>query len=115
MDKRKELKLQYKETKPVAGVYQIKNIRNGKMLVDSLPDMRSFNGKKFQLSIGKHFNARLQAEYNEFGGDAFSFDVLETLMEKDEPGFDREKELKKLKDKWIDTLKPFDEKGYNTK
>jgi hypothetical protein len=115
MDKRKELKMLYKETRPVAGVYQIKNAKNGKVLIDSLPDIRSFNGKKFQLSIGKHFNAGLQAEYNEFGGDAFTFDILETLKEKDEPGFDREKELKKLLQKHLDLLQPFGEKGYNNR
>lgn len=113
MERRKEFKLLYKETKPVAAVYQIKNNINGKMLVDSLADIRSLEGKKFQLSIGRHFNEPLQAEWNLYGENSFTVEVLETLKEKDDPDFDRKKELGKLKQKWIEALRPFGDKGYN--
>lgn len=113
MDRRKELKLLYKETKPVAGIYRILNNKNGKALVDSITDIRSLEGRKFQLGIGRHNNEKLQAEWTEFGEAAFTVEVLEPLKEKDEPGFDREKELKKLRKKWVEKLQPFGDKGYN--
>jgi hypothetical protein len=113
-NKRKEAKLLYKETKSQAGIYQIKNIINGKILVESMPDLRSLEGKRFQLSIGRHNNEGLQTEWKTFGEPAFLIEILEKLKEKDDPAFDREAELKKLKDKWLDLIKPFGDKGYNS-
>jgi len=44
MDRKKELKLKYKETKPQAGVYQIKNTRNQKIFVGSTMNLKTLNG-----------------------------------------------------------------------
>ncbi|MGI6034707.1 MAG: GIY-YIG nuclease family protein [Limnochordia bacterium] len=113
MDRRKELILQYKEMDKEAGVYQIRNTRNQKILVAATPDLKTINGKRFQLEMGSHMNKELQREWDEFGPDVFAFEVLEVLEEKKEGYFNKKEELKKLEAKWLERLEPYDEQGYN--
>jgi hypothetical protein len=113
MDKRKELKMLYKQVKPEAGIYMIKCLKNGKMFVDSLPNIKSLNGKRMQLQTGTHMNELLKTEWNLYGEAEFTFDILEILEEKEDPSFDRKVELEKLRAKWLKKLKPFGDNGYN--
>lgn len=115
MDRKKELAMQYKEMKKDSGVYQIRNTRNNKVLVVATPDLKTMNGKRFQLQMGSHMNKQLQQDWNEYGEDAFEFEVLEVLKEKKEGYFDKQVELKKLEGKWLDELQPYGERGYNRK
>lgn len=113
MDRKKELKLQYKEMKTEAGVYQIKNTINQKVFVVATPNLKMMNGRLITLRTGGHKNRQLQEEWNQFGEKAFVFEVLEVLKEKEEGFFDKTEELKKLEKKWLDKLQPFGERGYN--
>lgn len=113
MDRKKELKQLYKETKIQAGVYQIRNIKNQKVLVVSTPNLKTINGRKMELESGLHRNRGLQKELNEFGKEAFVFEVLEVLEMKEDGSFDVNDELKKLEEKWLDKLQPYGEQGYN--
>lgn len=113
MNRKQELKQMYKEVKTEAGVYQIKNTKNGKVLIDSTPNVKTMNGKKFMLQHGSHPNHSLQKEWNEYGAEAFEFEVLEILKEKEEPYFDAADALEKLETKWLEQLKPFGDRGYN--
>ncbi|RNB86020.1 DUF2087 domain-containing protein [Brevibacillus panacihumi] len=113
MDRRQVLKMQYKETKPQAGVYQIKNVKNGKVLIMSSPNLKTMNGKKFMLQQGTFPNPMLQKDLEEWGADAFEFEVLEVLEDKNEPGFRVSDALEKLEEKWLDKIKPYNERGYN--
>lgn len=112
---RKELKRQYKEAQILAGIYQIKNTKNQKVFIGSSTNLKTINGKRFQLEMGSHKNRILQDEWREFGAEAFVFEVLEVLEKKEDRYFDAEDELKKLEEKWLDKLKPFGERGYNIK
>ncbi|MFD0679232.1 MULTISPECIES: GIY-YIG nuclease family protein [unclassified Paenibacillus] len=112
MDRRKELVQQYKEIKTEAGIYQIKNNINQKILVASTNNLRSLNGKTLMLKLGSHRNQQLQKEWNEFGEAAFMIEVLEVLVKK-EGYFDEKDELKKLEEKWLQELKPYGDRGYN--
>ena len=114
MERRKELKQHYQEIAIVAGVYQIKNNVNGKMFVESTRNLKTINGVKFTLRNNTHFNRALQADWNEFGGEAFSIEILETLkIEKSDPSFNEKEALKDLEQKWLDQLQPYGERGYN--
>ncbi|MGG1661922.1 DUF2087 domain-containing protein [Brevibacillus sp. NRS-1366] len=113
MNRKQELKQLYKEVKIEAGVYQIKNTKNGKIFIDSTPNLKTINGKKFSLQHGSHTNRSLQKEWNEFGAEAFEFEVLEVLQKKDEPYFDTADALEKLENKWLEELAPYGERGYN--
>ncbi|TEB05999.1 hypothetical protein Psch_03041 [Pelotomaculum schinkii] len=113
MDRKKELKQQYKEMKTQGGVFQIRNLKNQKVFVDSIPNLKMKTGKLMLLRSGGYKNRQLQEDWNQFGEDAFVFEVLEVLEEKSDGFFDKADELKKLKTKWIEKLQPFGERGYN--
>jgi hypothetical protein len=113
MDRKKELKQQYKEIKIQAGVYQITNVTNGKICIIATRDLKTMNGKRFELEMGSSKNRPLQKEWNEYGKDAFTFEVLEILEKKEEGFFDLKDALKKLEEKWLDKLQPYGERGYN--
>jgi hypothetical protein len=118
MDKqrRKELKMMYKEMKRPMGVFEIKNNINGRILLCSSTDITSLmNRYRFELRMGVHKDKDLQKEWNEFGEKNFSFKVLEYLKEPDDTSKNLKEELQKLEDKWLDELQLYDEKGYNKK
>lgn len=112
-DRKKELKQAYSEIKTEAGVFQIRNTVNGKVLVTATTNLKTMQGKRFQLQMGSHKNAKLQAEWKQFGQDAFVSEVLEVLEDKEEPAFARQEALRRLEEKWLDKLEPFGDKGYN--
>lgn len=114
MNRKAELKQQYKEMKVEAGVYQIKNTINQKVWIDSTRNLKTINGKQFQLKMGSHPNKQLQTEWQEYGEDAFVFEVLEVLKKKETGYFDEADELKKLEEKWLQQLQPYGERGYHS-
>jgi hypothetical protein len=110
---RKELRRLSKELKPAAGVFQIKNTRNQKVFVAGTPNLKSLNGQKFMLETGQHPNKKLQGEWQEFGPEAFVFEVLEVLkISEDQPLLPVDA-LKKLVKKWLEKIEPYGERGYN--
>lgn len=113
MDRKKELIMQYKEQKPEAGVYLIRNKVNNKVGVFSTPNLRSLNGKLGMLEGGSHMNKQLQEEWKAFGRENFAIEVAEVLEYKDESAMSRKDRLKKLEASWIEKLQPFGEKGYH--
>ncbi|WP_442601961.1 GIY-YIG nuclease family protein [Paenibacillus sp. KN14-4R] len=113
MNRREELKQIAKEIKTEAGVFKITNIRNDKVLVEAMNNLKRMNGQQFTLEMGTHPNKKLQSEFTEFGKDAFKLEVLEVLKKKTEGYFDEKDELKKLKEKWLKELQPYGERGYN--
>ena len=113
MDRKDELKRQYKDTKVEAGIYQVKNTKNLKVLIESTPNLKTINGKRFSLDMGTYQNKGLLEELKEFGAEAFVFEILEILEIPEEGYFDAKDALKKLKEKWLDKLQPYGEHGYN--
>jgi hypothetical protein len=111
----RDLKREYKERRKPAGVFQIKNVANGKVLLGSSLNLEGpLNSHKFMLSIGRHRNEALQKEWNEFGPDRFVFEILEVVKVSDDPNFNLEDELTLLEQIWLEKLQPFGEHGYNT-
>ena len=111
---RKELNQEYMKRPKPAGVFQIKNTANGKILLGSSLNLEGpVNGHRFMLKIGSHRNKVLQQEWNEYGEDSFIFEILETVTVKDDPNFNLSDELTLLEMIWLEKLQPFGEKGYN--
>jgi hypothetical protein len=80
--RRKELRAQYKQARPEAGVYRILNSRNHKVLVGSTPNLPSLRHKlEFAQSTktATVLDRRLAKDTREFGIEAFSLEVLEIL------------------------------------
>jgi len=111
---KKKLKRKYKETVQPMGVYRITNKVNGKIFIASGINLRAaLNSNRFQLNFGMHRNKELQAAYTQFGEQHFSFDVLDYLEPKKDPGYNYAEDLKVLEDMWLDKLQPYENKGYN--
>jgi group I intron endonuclease len=111
---RADLKRAYKETPRQAGIFQIKNIKTGKILLGSSTNLHGpLNKHRFMLSIGKHDNAVLQKDWNQFGADAFVFEILEIVKPADDPIFNLDDELTLLEQIWIEKLQPMGGRGYN--
>lgn len=113
MNRRQELNQMYKEIKIEAGVYQIRNTKNGKVFIAGTNNLKTMNGKRFELQMGTSYNKTLQREWNEYGEDAFVFEVLETIEPKQDPFYDLKDAVSKREAYWIEQLEPFGEKGYN--
>ena len=115
MKSKQDIKREYRERKKPAGVFQVKNTANGKVLLGSSLNLDgSLNSHKFMLTIGRHRSEALQKDWNEYGPDSFVFEVLEIVKVKDDPDFNLEDELTLIEQIWIEKLQPFGERGYNT-
>lgn len=114
MKSRQDIKREYKERTKPAGVFQVRNTTNGKVLLGSSLNLEGpLNSHRFMLSIGSHRNEALQKEWNEYGAERFVFEVLEEVKVKDDPNFNVEDELTLLEQIWLEKLRPFGERGYN--
>jgi hypothetical protein len=104
----------YKETVRPAGVFAIRNLESGRVLVLASLDLASMmNRQRFQLDQGKHSNRALQQDWNALGPGAFRFEELARLKERDNPAFDRAAELEALFVLWCEECDCHGERGYN--
>lgn len=111
---RKKLILEYKQTPRPMGVYQIRNTTNGKILINGSMNLPgSFNGQRFQLINQAHRNKELQEDWNSYGPDSFTFDILETINPDKIAQEDWRKSVSELETKWLTKLQPYGDKGYN--
>jgi hypothetical protein len=71
---------EYKERRSVMGVYQVRNLTSGKVLIGSSTDVPAMlNRQQAQLRLGVHPNRQLQLDWQTLGPDAFAFELLDTL------------------------------------
>lgn len=111
---RKAALLEYKLSHRPMGVFQIRNTKNEKVFVDSSTNIPGkINRYRFALKAGSHKSRSLQAEWNEFGEEAFEFETLEPLEPRDDQNYDYAADLLVLEDLWLEKLEPYGEKGYN--
>ena len=112
---RKEIHQEYKERVKPSGIYQVKNLANGKVLLGSSLNLEGpLNRHRFMLKINGHTNRELQKDWNELGSDQFAFEVLEVVEIKHDPNFNLRDELTLLEQIWLEKLQPFGDRGYNT-
>ena len=100
---RKALIREYKETPRSAGLFQVRNLTTGRLLIGPAPDLPGMlNRQRFQLETGAHPDKELQADWNALGPDAFEFGVLDRLeQEEREPDAG---ELQVLHQLWLERL-----------
>lgn len=111
---RKEIKSEYKEAGTPAGVFQIRNLVNGKIFIGKAQNIPAIlNSNKFQLRMGSHRNKGLQTDWNEFGEAAFAFETLDELTGREEGRLNSEDELQQLLELWLEKLQPYGERGYH--
>lgn len=113
---KKEIKKQYKLRPPDMGVYQVKNLENGKIYLERAMDLKGkLNSERFQLKNNLHKNQELQKDFNELGMEKFSFEILDRLPAKEDPGYDYGADLRILEKMWLEKLQPFGTEGYHKK
>jgi len=118
MDKdRAELKREYKNRPKNMGVYQIRNLVNGKIFVESSPNLDGMlNRFKMATKYDGDFkpnNRELTREIKEYGPDNFVYEVLDQLKPMEDPLYNYSEDLKTLEELWLEKLQPYEGKGYN--
>lgn len=110
----KELREEYKNIKFKMGVFQIRNIVNGKILIEGSPNLdKIWNRHHVQLNFGNHRNVELQKDWNTYGESNFVYEILGEIQEEEGKLLDNTKEIKILEQMFLEELQPFGEKGYN--
>lgn len=103
MKTRAEIKREYKEAVREMGIIAIKNLRNGRMWLGATPNPEAtLRRHRFTLSLGSSWHKDIQKDWNVFGEDAFSFEVIDTL--KPDPEKDKDEELAELEEMWREKL-----------
>ena len=111
---KKELKKKYLETMPPMGIYQIRNLSNGKIFIGNSKNLHGkSNSFKFQLNAGLHVNKALQDDYTLLGEENFVFEILDRLEPKEDLSYNYSEDLDTLEELWMEKLQPYGEKGYN--
>ncbi|SDD64162.1 hypothetical protein SAMN02799630_04565 [Paenibacillus sp. UNCCL117] len=112
LNKRKKLLEEYKQIKTYMGVAQIQNKANGKIYVDSYPNLKNkWFTLQMQLDQGRFANAELQKDWKELGADAFAYEVLE--QKEADKVTDMRWEQKQMLKRWLQKLQPYGDRGYH--
>jgi len=105
MDNRKELKKEYAEKGTVAGVYKIECGKNSRVFLGSSTNAPGIlNSHRFQLDLKVHRSRALQEDWNAFGKECFTFEMVDAIKKKDDPAVDIQEELKELESLWRENL-----------
>ncbi|CAM3927069.1 GIY-YIG nuclease family protein [Cohnella lubricantis] len=118
--KKKQLSTSYATSARPMGVYQIRNVKNGKILVEGSMDLPgAHNRLEFQKQTNTNTVIALREDWNKYGPDAFVFEVLDRIKPPEEGTFDQAERLKykeevdALTELWVEKLQPFGDAGYN--
>ncbi|MDB5857750.1 MAG: ArsR family transcriptional regulator [Ramlibacter sp.] len=97
----RELRRRYKEDPPAAGVYAIRNLSNGRLLVGSSTNPEgALHRARFELQTGGHRDRLLQQDWKQLGAGAFTLEVIDRLKKSEDPAFDARSELAGLLALW---------------
>jgi hypothetical protein len=111
---KKEMKSGYKSARTPSGVFQVRNVVNGKIFIGSAQNIPGIlNSNRFQLNCGNHPSPSLQAEWKEFGAESFVFESLDELKVSEDNLASIRSELSLLERLWLEKLEPYGVRGYN--
>lgn len=102
MNRKKELKEIYKQTKTDMGIFIIQSKISNKYYLEVTQNLKGgINRSRFQLEAGNFKNQELQKDWNQCKADNFEIIVLENLeYDKDESKIDYSEELEIMKAIW---------------
>lgn len=106
MDRKKQLKEQYKQTKQPMGIIIVRSLTDGRCYLEAAPNLQGvINRTVFQLKAGSHPFRSLQQAWREQGEEGFAVEILDTL-EYDEDGgkTDYTADLNALRALWEEKL-----------
>ena len=112
--RRKEWIELYKQARRTAGVYVVRNLASGRVLLGSALNLHGpLNRHRSELRLGSHRCAELQADWNRLGEDAFAFEILATVPA-ELAGLERDEALAALEKQALADHGPLGERCYNT-
>lgn len=115
MTNKRILKQQYLETKIRAGVYAIRNLVTGHILVAGSPNVQAaLNRHRFELRQGTHRNPIMSQEWLQHGESSFNFEILDMVKPPENSAFDVTRELEELVALWRQEIPCEGEKSYDT-
>lgn len=89
-----------------SGIYQIRNITNGKVYIGSAVNIAAREkAHRFHLTRNTHHAVKLQRAWNKYGADAFVIEVAEIVADR--------LQLIKREQHWLDKYRPH-QFGYNS-
>lgn len=104
---RRSLSRDYKEHPPAAGVYLIRNTVTQRIVLKASLNLEgAINRDRFELRMGSHRDATLQADFKRLGDVAVHFEIVETLKPPSDPAADRTEALALALALWQDELLP---------
>jgi len=113
MDKTRQtaLKAAYRQQAPALGIIALRHLPSGYALLErSRNAPGALNRHRFELNLGTHRNARLQADWRRDGAASFRFDIIDSVKLPDDPAFDAEAELDALlalhRAQWLEQGQP---------
>ncbi|MDP1954960.1 MAG: GIY-YIG nuclease family protein [Polaromonas sp.] len=102
---RSELKKQYRETPPPMGVYAIRSLSSGRVIVEASMNVHAaMNRARFELDHKSHRDKLLQQDWLTLGPDNCRFEVIDLVKRRDDPAFDYKAELAGLLTMWREEL-----------
>jgi hypothetical protein len=106
MDRKKELKEQYRQMKPQMGIFIIRSRTSKKYFIEGTQNLKGrVNSNRFKLDAGSHQNRELQKEWQDFGAENFTIEILENLeYDKNESKTDYREDLALLQMIWEEKL-----------
>jgi hypothetical protein len=107
MDRKRELKEQYKQMKPAMGVFSIQSKVDGRCYLEETVNLKSgINRAVFQLNWGSHPNKELQNDWKKHGEDSFIVEILDELAYSEaNPTADYSDDLAELVQIWREKLR----------
>lgn len=104
---RRALARQYKQAFPCMGVYALRCDAAGLLRLGSSRNADgTLNRLRFELVRGAHRDKALQLAWRTHGAEAFRFEVIDRVKERDDPAFDYDAELASLLALWQEELLP---------
>lgn len=101
------------EVKSRAGVYAIRNLVTGRVLVAGSTNVEGvLNRHRFELRQGTHRNRLLSQEWSLHGESSFNFEVLDMVKPHVDEAFDALRELEDLVALWRQEIPCQGESGY---
>jgi len=102
---RSELKKQYRDTPPPMGVYTIRNLSSGRLIVEASMNVHAaMNRARFELDRKSYRDKQLQTDWLAFGPDGCRFEVVDLVKQREDPAFDYKAELAALLAMWREEL-----------
>ncbi|WP_309118383.1 GIY-YIG nuclease family protein [Paenibacillus sp.] len=113
-EKKKALAAEYVLSERPAGAFRLVHVESGKSFVGTTPDVNAMKNRiLFQLKMGSNWIKALQNDWNEYGEDAFRYEVLELFKPPEDGMYNLKKELERMELEWLERLQPYGDKGYN--